>query len=133
MTLDPFLSDIFAPTVVAVPPAAAVSDLCRTADGEIRHYGWQMLGGEKKRVYIASRDEGLSWKPFLAADGEAGAMEKSPESGDWIGFAKDDGYFVLRSKKGPGDPAPERTLLPWNGDFVRQFQRHRAVPEKTPV
>ena len=126
MTSDPFLSDIFAPTVVAVPPTAAVSDLCRTADGEIRHYGWQMLGGVKRRVYIASRDEGLSWKTFLASDGEAGAMERSPESGEWIGFAQNGGYFVLRSKIGPGDPAPERTLLPWNGDFVRQFLHLRT-------
>lgn len=129
MTSDPFLSDIFAPTVVAVPPADAVFDLCRTADGEIRHYGWRMLGGAKRRVYIASRDEGLSWKTFLASDGEAGAMEKSPESGDWIGFEKgptDSGeglasLYLLRSKTGPGDPAPLRERLPWNGHFARQF------------
>ena len=134
MTPDPFLSDIFAPTVVAVPPADAVSDLCRTADGEIRHYGWQMLGGEKRRVYIASRDEGLSWKTFLAADGSAGAMERSPESGDWIGFEKgptDSGeghasLYLLRSKTGPGDPAPLRERLPWNGHFVRQFLHLRT-------
>ena len=129
MSPDPFLSDIFAPTVVAVPPEAAVSGLCRTADGEIRHYGWRTLDGTKRRVYIASRDEGLSWKTFLAADGEAGAMAKSPESGDWIGFEKgptDSGeglapLYLLRSNTGPGDPAPFRERLPWDGHFVRQF------------
>ena len=126
MTSDPFLSDIFAPTVVAVPPVDAVFDLCRAADGEIRHYGWQMLGGAKRRVFIASHDEGLSWKTFLASDGEAGAMERSPESGDWIGFASRDELFVLRSKIGPGDPAPEMARLPWNGNFVRQFLHLRT-------
>ena len=75
------LASIYAPEVVAVQPIYAVHDLCRTADGEIRHYGWQMVKGKKRRVYIASRDEGLSWKTFLAEDDEAGYMEKSPESG----------------------------------------------------
>jgi hypothetical protein len=98
--------------------------LCRTADGEIRHYGWQMVGGEKRRVYIASRDNGLSWTTCLAKDGEAGYMEKSPESGDWIGFAsKKSKRVVLRSKTGPGDPNPERTDLPWpwSNFFVRHL------------
>ena len=124
----PLFDGIFAPQVVAVPPTFACSDLCRAADGEIRHYGWQMVGGVRRRVFIASRDEGLSWKTCLAADGEAGAMEKSPESGDWIGFALDGGLFVLRSKTGPGDPAPERTRIPWKGDFVRQFVHLRSRP-----
>ncbi len=75
------LASIYAPEVVAVQPTYAVHDLCRTADGEIRHYGWQMVKGKKQRVYVASRDEGLSWKTFLAAPGEAGYMERSPESG----------------------------------------------------
>ena len=66
------LASIYAPEVVAVQPIYAVHDLCRTADGEIRHYGWQMVKGKKRRVYIASRDEGLSWKTFLAEDDEAG-------------------------------------------------------------
>jgi hypothetical protein len=34
------LASIYAPEVVAVQPIYAVHDLCRTADGEIRHYGW---------------------------------------------------------------------------------------------
>ena len=49
------------PQVVAVPPAASVRDLCRTATGEIRHYGWKTVGGERRRVYVASRDEGTNW------------------------------------------------------------------------
>jgi hypothetical protein len=38
------LSSIFAPQVVAVPPTFAVRDLCRTADGELRH----LAGGISK-------------------------------------------------------------------------------------
>ena len=123
------LASIRAPEIVAVPPTYAVHDLCRTADGEIRHYGWQMVNGKKQRVYIASRDEGLCWKTFLAAPGEAGYMEKSPESGDWIGFEKEDfvpgrdsrRLVLLRSRTGPGDKHPTRTPMPWNRHFVRQL------------
>ena len=123
------LASIYAPEVVAVQPTYAVHDLCRTADGEIRHYGWQMVKGKKRRVYIASRDEGLSWKTFLAEDDEAGYMEKSPESGDWIGFGTEAHVpgreprrlAVLRSKIGPGDPHPARTPFPWDRHFVRQL------------
>ena len=82
------LASIFEPTVVGVPPAAAVRDMCRCADGEIRHYGWKMVDGKKRRVYISSRDEGLSWKTVLAPEGDRGALVKSPWSGEWIGFSK---------------------------------------------
>ena len=124
LAANPFYDEIRAPKVVAVQPIYAVHDLCRTADGEIRHYGWQMVNGEKRRVYIASRDEGLSWTTCLAKDGEAGYMEKSPESGDWIGFdSKKPKRVVLRSKIGPGDPNPERIDLPWpwSNFFVRHL------------
>ena len=124
LAANPFYDEIRAPKIVATQPNYAVYDLCRTADGEIRHYGWQMVGGEKRRVYIASRDNGLSWKTCLAKDGEAGYMEKSPESGDWIGFdSKKPKRVVLRSKIGPGDPNPERIDLPWpwSNFFVRHL------------
>ena len=68
------------PRVVAVPPCAAVRDMCVTADGEIRHYGWKMVDGEKRRVYIASRDNGENWITRLAAKDDVGAMVES--SGD---------------------------------------------------
>ena len=124
LAANPFYDEIRAPKIVATQPNYAVYDLCRTADGEIRHYGWQMVGGEKRRVYIASRDNGLSWKTCLAKDGETGYMEKSPESGDWIGFdSKKPKRVVLRSKIGPGDPNPERIDLPWpwSNFFVRHL------------
>ena len=56
-------------------------------------------------------------------------MEKSPESGDWIGFGTEAHVpgreprrlAVLRSKIGPGDPHPARTPFPWDRHFVRQL------------
>ncbi len=116
------LADIVEPTVVGVPPAAAVRDMCRCADGEIRHYGWKMVNGKKRRVYISSRDEGLSWKTVLAPEGDHGAMVKSPWSGEWIGFSK--GFpklNLLRSKIGPGDVHAEVTELPFEKAEVRQI------------
>ncbi len=116
------LEAIVEPTVVGVPPAAAVRDMCRCADGEIRHYGWKMIGGEKRRVYISSRDEGLSWKTVSAPEGACEAMVQSPWSGEWIGFSK--GFpklHLLRSKIGPGDKNAEETELSFEQAEVRQI------------
>ena len=54
------LASIYAPEVVAVQPIYAVHDLCRTADGEIRHYGWQMVKGKKRCfVFFLSSKSGI--------------------------------------------------------------------------
>ena len=74
LTNDLFWNEIFAPTVVAVPPRYAVRDLCLTADGKIRHYGAQWLGGKMRGVYIESDDNGLNWKKNLWMPGDRGAM-----------------------------------------------------------
>ena len=117
------LDAIVEPTVVGVPPAAAVRDMCRCADGEIRHYGWKMVGGRKRRVYISSRDEGLSWKTILADPRDkGGTWVRSPWSGEWVGFAR--GFpklTLLRSKTGPGDLEATETELPFERAEVRQI------------
>ena len=120
---SPFYDAIFAPQVVAVPPCAAVRDMCRTSDGEIRHYGWKMLNGEKRRVYISSRDNGLSWSMQLASKGSAEALVRSPWSGDWIGFewSSQKELVLVRSKQGPGDTSPKRTLIGWKLHELRQL------------
>jgi len=120
------LKDIFAPTVVGVPPAAAARDLCVTADGEIRHYGRDRVGGEVSRVYAASRDNGLSWTTRLAATNDVGAMTRSPWSGDWIYFTGMDPVTLVRSKTGPGDTQAERTALPWKRLELRQLMPLRS-------
>lgn len=119
------LNDVFAPVVVGVQPKYAVHDLCVAADGEIRHYGQQMRNGKVQRVYVASRDNGLSWKTYAADKNDVGAMMKSPYSGEWIYF-REEGDFagslsVVRSKIGPGDTKPEVIKTPWNKLGMRQL------------
>jgi len=120
-----FFDEIRAPCVVATPPTFAVRDMCRTADGEIRHYGWQgVSGSSRRRVYLASRDNGITWSTHIAPKGAAEAMVKSPWSGDWIYFGYDWEtlkYCLVRSKVGPGDPKPEWTPLDWRSHELRQI------------
>ncbi len=123
------LEKIYAPIVVGVPPTFARKDLCRTADGEIRHYGRQVINGKVERVYIASRDEGRTWVTKRAKANDGGAMVKSPWSGDWISFDANSGNYqvrLLRSKVGPGDDAVEVVGMPWNGLEMRQLVALRS-------
>lgn len=79
------LEAIHEPTVVAVPPEDAFRDLCVLADGRIRHYGFEVVGGVHQRVFIESGDCGLSWKRHLVhAPDEMGACTRSPASGRWL-------------------------------------------------
>ncbi len=120
------LDGVFEPRMVAVPPTFAVREMCRTADGEFRHYGWQMVGGKKRHVYISSRDA-VNWTTHLAADGEVGAMTQSPWSGEWISFSsKIEPVRIVRSKIGPGDTRPEVTELPWRALECRQLLAMRS-------
>lgn len=118
-----FADAIFAPTVVAIPPASAVRDMCVAPDGEIRHYGRVLIKDKHHRAMIASRDNGLSWKTRLVPNTHVGPMVKSPYSGDWIYFknTKDKGYCAVRSKIGPDDPAAEYIPLGWKSHGLRQL------------
>ena len=115
------LREIFAPEVVAVPPAPAARDLCWAEDGEIRHYGRDTSGSEPRRVYIASSDGGLNWRTEVADPNDPGAMVKSPWSGDWIYFNGLDPVTLVRSGKGPGDVSATRTVMPWKRLELRQL------------
>ncbi len=115
------LKAVFEPEIVAVPPADAHRDLCVLGDGEIRHYGKKLISGQEKRIYIASRDCGLSWKTFVVDDDrELGASVRSPWSGKYITILNAnnynllsypalagpecDGIYCLSAPNGPGDP-----------------------------
>ena len=93
------LQDVFAPEVIGVPPTYAHREMCRTDDGEIRHYGQVMRGGKVCRVYASSRDEGLSWRLFAAKEDDVGALVRSPWSGEWLTVCSRDGVKAVRSKK----------------------------------
>lgn len=121
------LDTVFEPVVVATPPRYAVRDLCVAADGEIRHYGQAVVAGRVRDVYIASRDQGMTWQTFFAAAGDPGAMVKSPWSGDWITLTRGRTTAALRNRGGPGDTAVETIPLPFVKAEPRQplALRHR--------
>ncbi len=94
---------------VAVPPAYARREMCVTADGEIRHYGFALdAQGRKRRVYVASRDGGTNWTTRTADPKDVGAMVKSPWSDRWVALSDSGGKTPVTawiSEKGPGDAA----------------------------
>ena len=115
------LRRIHEPVTVGVPPANAFHDLIRMPDGEIRHYGARGAGDEAWRIYIASRDCGLSWQEYPAPEDCPGACVRSPWSGHWltlltrrpsdhsswrcpVSLLKEQGTFVCRSTDGIEGP-----------------------------
>ena len=119
------LEDIREPVVVGVPPEYAAYSLCRTADGALRHYGRQMRNGKVTRVYIESRDDGLTWKTFAADAKDVGSLQKCPWNDLWVGFvsAETNPLTFARSKTGPGDTNAERIVLP-----QRDYACTRLIP-----
>ena len=92
------LKSIYAPTVVAVPPADATSSMCVTTDGEIRMFG---LANRKHpddpgtNVYMSSKNAGLSWETHIMKDQRAiGSAGYNPKTGRYMsiypnGFRRD--------------------------------------------
>jgi hypothetical protein len=143
------LQRIYAPQVVGVPPMNASRDLMMLPDGEIRHYGF--CGGfygkaeQVRAVYISSRDGGLNWHEVIVDGMTAGAMVRSPWSGDFItvlsktghgggdewqsihAVCEGTGLFVHRSVSGPDGPFTSTRINQYNGFLARQplALRHR--------
>ena len=113
--------EIFAPTVVGVPPTFATRDMCRTECGEIRHYGHDNSGPKPRHVYAVSSDEGMNWTIKATDEGDPGAMVKSPWSGDWIYFKGLEPVMLVRSKNGPGSVGAISTPMPWRRLELRQL------------
>ncbi len=120
------LSDIYAPTAVAVPDADPYYSLCITRDGAIRAYGQYM----KKHVfdtecdwcYIESRDCGLSWKRYIVTDKNAlGASTYVPFLEKYIKIKNtDEGTFALIGES-PDDIAPKMHKIADKG-VLREFR-----------
>lgn len=115
------VEDVWAPRIVATPPAAAARDMCVTAGGQIRHYGFVDDGQTNRRVFVASDDCGMSWRVCPADPADVGAMVQSPWSGEWLYFTGMDPVVLVRSKTGPGDTAATRTEMPWKRLELRQL------------
>lgn len=111
------LKGIYEPTVVATPFSDALTDLALTADGELRCYGHRALDdepeGKKQRVYIRSRDGGLSWKTVACSENALGAAVKSPWSDRWLAFfRKCETQHVGISTLGPDDENYTKVVSP---------------------
>ncbi|MDR2116923.1 MAG: glycoside hydrolase [Planctomycetaceae bacterium] len=130
------LQSIYEPVVVTVPPSNAGRNTCVLPDGEIRIYGYQ---GKKnhydktERIYLASRDCGLSWKKFVASPNELGQSVRSPYSGKYITVItsgqlwnypskKESGIYVITSPNGPAS-----TDLTWKKISNRPYQHFRTL------
>lgn len=147
------LRRIRAPQVVGVPPANASRDMMVLPNGEIRHYGYRggftKGAGDVQPIYVSSRDCGLSWREVLVQGPTAGAMVRSPWSGDFLtvlcrtghgdsdewhtvhGTSQGRGLFVYRSPGGCEGPFTNSQIGPHVGFLARQplplRQRHRWV------
>jgi len=147
------LRRIRAPQVVGVPPDNACRGLTVMPDGEIRHYGFRggfgRVTNDVLPVYLSSRDCGLSWREVPVKGATAGAMVRSPWSGDFLtvlcktGHAHSDewqsalrlcdgkGFFALRSSGGPDGPFTASLVSPCQGFLARLpmplRQRHRWI------
>lgn len=110
------LSRVYAPLVVAVPPANARAYVCTMPDGEIRAYGRYFMydrDTEGQEVYLSSYDCGLSWKYHLS-DAVMRTASYFPEYGLWAKAVHDpeDGFlYMYTSRIGPDDKNPRRILI----------------------
>lgn len=158
------LRRITAPQVVGVPPDNACRGLMVMPDGEIRHYGFHRDGSKSppvtQPVYISSRDCGLSWYEVPVQGVTAGAMVRSPWSGDFLTVlckppranseawqtalngCDGSGLFVFRSAQGAEGPLTHSLLSRQVGFMARLplplRQRHRWIqpvqhPGKSPT
>jgi len=151
-TLDS-LRRIVAPQVVGVPPENACRGLMEMPDGELRHYGFRPAAGNDghavEPLYISSRDCGLSWREVSISGATAGAMVRSPWSGDFLtvlckprrphheawqtalAICEGSGFFALRSSTGPEGPFTASLVSRQMGFVARQplalRQRRRWV------
>ena len=135
------LRRIHAPQIVGVPPDNACRGLMVMPDGEIRHYGFRLEGDQKaaasRPVYISSHDCGLSWREVAVEGMTAGAMVRSPWSGDFLTIlckpqrahreawqtalqsCKGSGFFVFRSDAGPDGVLTQAKISPHMGFLAR--------------
>lgn len=131
---DQFRYDrIFAPTVTGSPVTydyQTIRDLTVTESGAIRHYGEETVDGRRFRVYSESLDLGLTWRVHQQVPGDAGAMVKSPVSGDWLSLQAEawhGPFYLVRSKRGPGFAPDSREKFGYMN--VHHYRQPRYMPK----
>ncbi len=114
---------IWAPRVVTVSPYYARRNMCVMPDGELRLYGICdktdiRVEDSGRRIYMASRDGGLSWKRHECHPDAMGESVRVPWTGEYltVGVVRDpaDGknkVTRLLSAIGPDDINPRRLVI----------------------
>ena len=110
---QPIYDAIYEPRIVAEQPNHTHKEMVMMPDGEIRYYGADLVGKEKRKVYLSSRDRGLSWTTKLWLDGW-GPMAYCPWGDfyytmDFVDTGKGGRMRFMRSRRGPDDP--DRTFV----------------------
>lgn len=119
--------DVFAPAVVGIPPADAVSGLCKMPDGKIRHYNYggqpeNAVGGiyshdVSHRMYIESSDGGFTWEKNQADKGEEFGPFFHPESGRYFNFLNIGGSAWFLDCGENGKCVKKSQICPWPLEF----------------
>ena len=124
---QPIYDAIYEPKIVAEQPNHTHKVMVMMPDGEIRYYGTDLVGKEKRKVYLSSRDRGLSWTTKLWLDGW-GPMAYCPWGDfyytmDFVDTENGGRMRFMRSRRGPDDP--DRTFVKTDVgtlDFFRPMQ-----------
>ena len=119
--------EVFAPAVVGIPPADAVSGLCKMPDGKIRHYNYggqpeNAVGGiysnnVSNRMYIESSDGGFTWEKRQAGKGEEFGPFFHPESGRYFNFLNIGGSAWFLDCGKDGKCVKKSQICPWPLEF----------------
>ena len=94
------IAEVWAPTVVGVPPSDAYVGLSKMPDGELRHYNYGEQA-EAGAFYLSSADSGLTWRRIPLTRDMPYADARSPLSGEYLrAFHTPSGVYVLRTEGG---------------------------------
>lgn len=122
------LRRIWEPTVICASLSDARRDICILPDGEIRAYGhlYGKAHGDGVSAYLSSIDGGISWTKHYAR-GKMNSCTYIEEANIYLTVAQQhkEGLWIMRSKIGPDDPAPEEFKIA-NGIFICDF-----LPQKS--
>ena len=95
------LNDIFAPTIVGIPPCDAYIGLAKMPDGELRHYNYGEHPEIPSPCYLSSKDHGLTWKKITLPRELPYADQRSPLSGEFIRvFYANGKVYAMRTEGG---------------------------------
>lgn len=115
------LSDIYEPTVVAVPDADPWHKLTLTRDGRIRFYGnyrqKSVFDTDCERCYIESSDGGLSWKRHIDDKKRLGSSVYVDFLDKYLSVVTEGNFTYAILGSDPDDTEYERILIA-EGEYI---------------